>query len=157
MIHKLVHKICRRLLFFLGKRCIRLGRDGDIVGRMPLNTHRKNIISTKVGKGQVSHFRFAKGSGNQTTIQTFSGWLRILRRLKKTYQFPRPPDTKVTIFRNKPFEIVFQSSQKVKEYVCIITSFYFLIKYQRSKPKHNELVWTPVSSFNLNRGTRLWV
>ena len=99
--HKLVHKICRRLLFFLGKRCIRLGRDGDIVGRMPLNTHRKNIISTKVGKGQVSHFRFAKGSGNQTTIQTFSGWLRILRRLKKTYQFPRPPDTKVTIFRNK--------------------------------------------------------
>ena len=44
----------------------------------------------RVSRGQDSHFRFAKRSWNQTTVQTFSGWLQYHKKAQKRIYFPVP-------------------------------------------------------------------
>ena len=41
-------------------------------------------------QGQDSHFRFVKWSWNQTTVQTFSGWLHHQKNTQKRINFPVP-------------------------------------------------------------------
>ena len=65
--------------------------EGINLSRNVAFSKQKMIIETiPTIQGQDSHFRFAKRSWNQTTVQTFSGWLQHHKKTQKRIKFPVP-------------------------------------------------------------------
>ena len=59
------------------------GMPIERISSLPKQDRDKILIS-------VLHFRFAKRSWNQTTVQTFSGWLQHYKKTQKRIIFPVP-------------------------------------------------------------------
>jgi len=71
--------------------CLRLGTESHLSRNVAFSKQKKYSLRTvPTIQGQDSHFRFVKWSRNQTTVQTFSGWLHHQKNTQKRINFPVP-------------------------------------------------------------------